>query len=600
MRRRVIALFFAPALLQRPGPAKLVLQDGYPTRRGNLRWGPRSSARSSVGPIRSRSSGRKGPRHSSPISSPVRGWSTSGTSPQQARQALSDMVREYVHGSDEDVRRSSFGLAKIGYKLYQQIFRPAAGPSQQVAKQARSWLSEMARLGEVASLELVLDGLGPVPWNVVYEQEPVEKAFLSAESVECWCPFWGIRYNLAGGRRVEPLRRLPWLSQPKLLLVICPTVLESLPAEQKAKLDAFVSAADFRIIGSKAELAAEMEERRPDLMYWLCHATPSALVLNNEEISPGDLMDMFRSQGDDDRLGGLAFLNACQTAESSEEGSFMDALNEVGLSGVIATEHQTVDTFAHPFGLDFLERFVMRGEPIGPLLQDLRSKRVPLGLLYATYCPPQIRVLGQNASTAGREIHYEQRLPGIALGGAGRGLTEQRLGPEPAPLPAEPYRRLAPFDRRDRALFVGREDDVRRFSLILDDPKARIVILHGESGVGKSSFLRAGVIPYLEDECIGYQFLSTPDGPDSEPSCRFLRHQRPGWTDRATPLRVLHPDLLVSHPGHGCKHQRVDPSSPGSQRVGVDRSQRGRPGRRDRTLAAGAAARPAAADSGTL
>ena len=143
---------------------------------------------------------------------------------EQARKELSYVVREFVNGSDEDVRRSSFALAKAGYKVYQQIFRPAAGPSQQVAKQARSWLSDLARLGEVASLELVLDGMGPVPWNVVYEQEPVEKAFLSAESLDCWRPFWGIRYNLAGGRRVEPLRRLPWLNEPKLLMVICPSI----------------------------------------------------------------------------------------------------------------------------------------------------------------------------------------------------------------------------------------------------------------------------------------------------------------------------------------------------------------------------------------
>ena len=150
------------------------------------------------------------------------------------------------------------------------------------------------------------------------------------------------------------------------MLVICPVISEALPAEQKAMLDAFLSTGGFKVVGSKAELATEMEESRPDLMYWLCHATPSALVLNDEEVSPGDLMDMFRSQGDEDRLGGLAFLNACQTAEASEQGSFMDALIEVGLSGVIATEHQTVDTFASPFGIEFLERFIKKGEADRP------------------------------------------------------------------------------------------------------------------------------------------------------------------------------------------------------------------------------------------
>ena len=81
-------------------------------------------------------------------------------------------------------------------------------------------------------------------------------------------------------------------------------------------------------------------------------------------------------------------------------------------------------------------------------------------------------------------------------------------------LPAEPYRLFAPFDRgRSGPLRGSRGRHPTVFPPpILDDFRARIVILHGESGVGKSSFLRAGVIPYLEESCAGYRFLRGPDG----------------------------------------------------------------------------------------
>src|SRR5262249_7546889 len=75
---------------------------------------------------------------------------------------------------------------------------------------------------------------------------------------------------------------------------------------------------------------------------------------------------------------------------------------------------------------------------------------------------------------------------------------------------------VAYFDWKDRALFVGRDGDVQRFAEILDDPETRVLVLHGESGVGKSPFLRAGVLPYLEEECFGYG---------------LPREQRPGEPD---------------------------------------------------------------------
>ena len=51
-----------------------------------------------------------------------------------------------------------------------------------------------------------------------------------------------------------------------------------------------------------------------------------------------------------------------------------------------------------------------------------------------------------------------------------------------------------------------------RFAATLDEPDTRILILQGESGIGKSSFLRAGVLPYLEEQCVGYRLLRRPNG----------------------------------------------------------------------------------------
>jgi hypothetical protein len=94
-------------------------------------------------------------------------------------------------------------------------------------------------------------------------------------------------------------------------------------------------------------------------------------------------------------------------------------------------------------------------------------------------------------------------------------------------LPDAPYCSLAAYGREHRALFVGREKDVQRFAERLDLPETRVLMLHGQSGVGKSSFLMAGVIPYLEEECVGYRFLRKRQKeqgfPEPESSVLFVR-----------------------------------------------------------------------------
>ena len=423
---------------------------------------------------------------------------------EEAREKLSELVKDYLYNAN-NVPAAAFAMAESGYELYEQIFDPGAGQAR-TAREARNWLESLRATKDVDTLEIVVECPWAMPWNIVYDQPPDKEAFLSEnQGTSHWKPFWGVRYNLTGGRKVSPLRRLPFLTKPDVLLVVDRAIRDGLPADQQRRLAQFIESHDLKVVTTKDELEAAVKSGRPDLVYWLSHATPSALVLDDEKITPRRLRRLFRKYGADDayKLGGLAFLNACQTAEMGGAGSFFDALHSVGFSGMIGTEHQTVDTFANPLGLDFLEEFLYQKQPIGRVMRNLRA-RVPLGLLYGTYCPPNIRV---KEPTSGEESKDSVDIvPLLHAHGATLGEMAASIR-QPSRLPAEPYRSLAFYSYEDRALFAGRDDDVERFATILDDADSRMLVLHGESGVGKSSFLRAGVIPYLEEECIGYRFL---------------------------------------------------------------------------------------------
>ncbi len=65
-----------------------------------------------------------------------------------------------------------------------------------------------------------------------------------------------------------------------------------------------------------------------------------------------------------------------------------------------------------------------------------------------------------------------------------------------------PYPGFLAFDEDDAAIYFGRDDDVRRLIQRLDSRRIeggkRFVLVLGESGTGKSSLLRAGLVPRLK------------------------------------------------------------------------------------------------------
>lgn len=83
--------------------------------------------------------------------------------------------------------------------------------------------------------------------------------------------------------------------------------------------------------------------------------------------------------------------------------------------------------------------------------------------------------------------------------------------------PDQPYRGLAQYHAEDALLFTGRAGHVTACAQLVTQVRTRILLLHGQTGCGKSSFLRAGLIPMLEASRLGFLFLREPGDAPGQP-----------------------------------------------------------------------------------
>ena len=86
--------------------------------------------------------------------------------------------------------------------------------------------------------------------------------------------------------------------------------------------------------------------------------------------------------------------------------------------------------------------------------------------------------------------------------------TDWRLTDGNIPLPVKsqvrpiaPYKSLASFTSDDAEIFFGRKAEIRDlYNHVIDERGPSVIFVYGQSGVGKSSLLEAGLIPRLKSK----------------------------------------------------------------------------------------------------
>ena len=193
----------------------------------------------------------------------------------------------------------------------------------------------------------------------------------------------------------------------------------------------------------------------------------------------------------------LVFLNGCSTQQQ------VQGLLDAGIPMVIATSQAIDDTlatqFAHSFysllleGADIRTAFdgattKLTGQNATGLQSSFRTLRTEPEGEHRILLPWGLHVRD------GSEQSGKWNLPEAS----GKPLTGLPPLP-PNPLPDSPFRHLNWFTAAHAAVYFGRGLEIRRlFNLVTSSAAAPVVLLYGQSGVGKSSLLDAGLLPRLD------------------------------------------------------------------------------------------------------
>lgn len=230
------------------------------------------------------------------------------------------------------------------------------------------------------------------------------------------------------------------------------------------------------------------------------HANGYQLLLESASGSPqaadaGGLAAFFGQQRGLD----LVFLNGCSTQQQ------VQGLLDASVSVVIATSRAIEDQVAMQFSKLFYQGLA-GGASIRTAYKEAEaavqtSRGGNIRALYFGDAGKQ----AQETAVADRwpwDLYLRGGAESVANWSLPTAVGDPLFGLPPLPpqdLPASPFRHLNWFDREHAAVFFGRGHQIRELhDLVTSAGTPPIVLLYGQSGVGKSSILAAGLIPRLE------------------------------------------------------------------------------------------------------
>jgi len=244
---------------------------------------------------------------------------------------------------------------------------------------------------------------------------------------------------------------------------------------------------------------------------------------------------------------------------------------------------------------------IWRGEPatrqsdlysLGVLLYELLAGRTPhrgmsiteLGNAVQEIDIPRLGDLAPEVEPALASIvdRLVQRDPGARFATADALLValEERAAPIPADANTDdnPYRGLAAFESADAPLFFGRRREIRE---LVDRVRTEaFVVVGGDSGTGKSSLCRAGVLPWLAKHA-GWSCVAVVPG---RHPVRSLAAALAAWlgADETELARALRDDpdavarairriIVAREPGPGATTPESTPAAPREESAGPPR-----------------------------